>query len=50
MRVLKAIMSERFSRLPEPSDAWKPKYGEIIPEILAAPLRQQVATAELTFV
>jgi glycosyltransferase involved in cell wall biosynthesis len=28
-RVLKAIMSERFSRLPEPSDAWKPKFAEI---------------------
>jgi len=29
-RVLKAIMSERFSTLPAPSDAWKPGFGEII--------------------
>jgi glycosyltransferase involved in cell wall biosynthesis len=28
-RVLKAIMSERFSRLPEPSDAWKPSFAEL---------------------
>jgi glycosyltransferase involved in cell wall biosynthesis len=28
-RVLKAIMSERFSRLPEPSDAWKPQFAEL---------------------
>jgi glycosyltransferase involved in cell wall biosynthesis len=40
-RVLRAIMRERFSKLPEPGDAWIPKYGEIVPEILAAPLRQQ---------
>ena len=28
-RVLKTIMSERFSRLPEPSDAWMPSYAEL---------------------
>jgi glycosyltransferase involved in cell wall biosynthesis len=28
-RVLKAIMSERFSRLPEPGDAWKPSFAEL---------------------
>jgi glycosyltransferase involved in cell wall biosynthesis len=28
-RVLKAIMSERFSRLPEPGDTWKPQFAEI---------------------
>jgi glycosyltransferase involved in cell wall biosynthesis len=29
-RVLKAIMSERFSRLPEPSDAWMPRFDELV--------------------
>ena len=28
-RVLKAIMQERFSRLPEPSDAWMPAWDEL---------------------
>lgn len=28
-RVLKTIMAERFSRLPEPSDAWMPRYAEL---------------------
>lgn len=28
-RVLRSIMSERFSRLPEASDAWKPEFGEL---------------------
>jgi glycosyltransferase involved in cell wall biosynthesis len=28
-RVLGAIMRERFSRLPEPSDAWKPQFAEL---------------------
>jgi hypothetical protein len=27
-RVLKTIMRERFSALPEPSDAWKPQFAE----------------------
>lgn len=29
-RVAKTILSERFSRLPEPSDAWRPTYDEVI--------------------
>jgi glycosyltransferase involved in cell wall biosynthesis len=28
-RVLKAILQERFTRLPEPSDAWMPQYAEV---------------------
>jgi glycosyltransferase involved in cell wall biosynthesis len=28
-RVLKTIMAERFSRLPESSDAWMPRYAEL---------------------
>jgi glycosyltransferase involved in cell wall biosynthesis len=28
-RVLKTILSERFSVLPEPSDAWRPHYAEV---------------------
>jgi glycosyltransferase involved in cell wall biosynthesis len=28
-RVLKAIMRERLSRLPEPTDAWMPQYAEL---------------------
>ena len=28
-RVLRSIMSERFSRLPEASDAWKPEFAEV---------------------
>lgn len=28
-RVLRAILRERFSRLPEPSDAWKPQFAEL---------------------
>lgn len=28
-RVLRAILRERFSRLPAPSDAWKPEFAEI---------------------
>jgi glycosyltransferase involved in cell wall biosynthesis len=29
-RVLKAIMSERFSALPEPGDAWMPQFAELM--------------------
>jgi hypothetical protein len=37
-RVLKAIMSERLSTLPAPSDAWKPQFGEITSgELITAP-------------
>jgi len=41
-RVLKTILHERFSRLPEPTDAWKPVfdevvYGERVPGLAAAP-------------
>ncbi len=28
-RVLKTILSERFTRLPEPSDSWMPSYAEL---------------------
>jgi hypothetical protein len=28
-RALRAIMHERFSRLPEPSDDWKPEFAEV---------------------
>lgn len=28
-RVLRAILTERFSRLPAPSDAWKPEFAEV---------------------
>lgn len=28
-RVLRAIMSERFSGLPEPGDTWKPRFSEL---------------------
>ena len=44
-RVLKTIMNERFSRLPEPSDAWKPDYNEMVQEVTAtaAPLRRHPA-------
>lgn len=31
-RVLKAIMQERFTRLPEPGDAWMPAFHELGPE------------------
>ena len=40
-RVLRAILRERFSRLPEPSDAWKPEFAE-----LANPVRRTSALPE----
>lgn len=45
-RVLKTILSERFSRLPEPSDAWMPQFEEFggAATALALPLRHTEAT------
>ena len=39
-RVLKTILSERFSVLPEPSDAWRPPYAELASA--ASPVRPKV--------
>ena len=44
-RVLKTIMTERFSRLPEPSDAWIPRYTEL-GEVTARVLPHVAAFAE----
>jgi glycosyltransferase involved in cell wall biosynthesis len=43
-RVLKAIMSERLSALPAPSDAWRPAFGEVLAgELMAvAPAHRQL--------
>lgn len=36
LRVLRAIMQERFSRLPDPSDEWKPDFAEV-PGLMTRP-------------
>jgi hypothetical protein len=33
-RVLGAILKERFSRLPTPSDEWKPEFAEVAGSVL----------------
>jgi hypothetical protein len=48
--VLKTIMAERFSRLPEPSDAWMPRYselGEVASPVLAEAPVEGAAHQEL---
>jgi Glycosyl transferase family 2 len=58
-RVLRTILSERFSVLPEPSDAWRPQYAELAnaaspvwPQVLslgdAAPQAQRVSLTDQT--
>ena len=38
-RVLRAIMSERLTRLQEPNDGWMPQFGEIIAGATMSPVR-----------
>jgi glycosyltransferase involved in cell wall biosynthesis len=35
-RVLRSIMRERFSRLPEASDSWKPEFAEVVGSVSRA--------------
>lgn len=35
-RVLRAILKERFSRLPAPSDEWKPEFDEVAGSVMGA--------------
>jgi hypothetical protein len=37
-RALAAIMRERFSRLPEPSDAWRPQFVELDGSAIRTPV------------
>ena len=45
-RALAAIMRERFTRMPEPSDAWRPQFaevGDVLPARQAAPVAVELA-------
>ncbi len=42
-RVLKTIMAERFSRLPEPSDAWVPAYQELDNSVSIVPVTDEIS-------
>jgi glycosyltransferase involved in cell wall biosynthesis len=45
-RVLRAIVNERLTRLPAPSDAWRPKYSELEPAVRASAAPRLVAVDE----